>query len=212
MTTEDLILGHFDGTLSPEHEARLQTELTASSDVRSLYEQHRSLHVLLDSDAASLAPSSRLDDAVVAAALSAVPEAIGGGALSWLTAKVVGISTVVVGGLSIAFLVGSGADDAEKPVPQMVKPAPVVRTVPVAPEPTAPRVTEESPEAETSVVEQPAATKTAAPSRAGQRGERPATRPQEMPDRRPTLDFGKEDPTLIEGETIISTAEPKKTD
>lgn len=127
MTTEDLILGHFDGTLTPQEESRLQAEMSASPAARSLYEQHRSLHMMLSSDAASLVPSARLDKSVVTAALGAVPETIGGGALSWLTTKVaVGISAVVAGGVSIVMLNNSGPDTVPPAAP-----APAVSTAPV---------------------------------------------------------------------------------
>ncbi len=155
MTTEDLILGHFDGTLTPQEESRLQAEMSASPAARSLYEQHRSLHMMLSSDAASLVPSARLDRSVVTAALGAVPETVGGGALSWLTAKVaVGLSAVVAGGVSIVMLNNSGPDTVAPAAP-----APAVSTAPV---PSQAPATLEMPKSDEVKVTEPAAAPPAA--------------------------------------------------
>lgn len=204
MTTEDLILGHFDGTLSSEHEARLTTEMNTSPEARALFEQHKSLHAMLNADAATLAPSSRLDKAVVAAALGAVPEVIGTGAVSWFTGKMIaGISAVVIGGVSVAFLVGSGSDD-EKPVPSQ-PPAPVVRTVPATPAPAAPSVTEEQNTVPNAAQETPAGTQvTQAPA---SRTSKPNTVREEKPIKRNPLDLGKEDPTVIRNEKVKTVPE-----
>lgn len=200
MTTEDLILGHFDGTLSSEHEARLAAEMNTSPEVRSLFEQHKSLHAMLNADAATLAPSSRLDKAVVAAALSAVPEAIGTGAVSWFTGKVIaGISAVVVGGISVAFLVSSGSAD-EKPVPSQ-QPAPVVRTIPAAPD--APVVTQEQNQEVPKAVQETPAQKQVRESAAARTSKPSTARDEKTPRKRNPLELDRNDPTVIKTDPKI---------
>lgn len=209
MTTEDLILGHFDGTLTPQEESRLQAEMSASPAARSLYEQHRSLHMMLSSDAASLVPSARLDKAVVTAALGAVPETIGGGALSWLTTKVaVGISAVVAGGVSIVMLSNSGSDAVPPATP-----APAVHTAP-APSP-APAAIEMPKSDEVKVADPatapPAAAKSDAPkNRTGARvaGQGTATR-KGAEQKKPTLRLDPTEKTNIDRGTTIVPQENK---
>lgn len=188
MTTEDLILGHFDGTLTPQEESRLQAEMSASPAARSLYEQHRSLHMMLSSDAASLVPSARLDKSVVTAALGAVPETIGGGALSWLTTKVaVGISAVVVGGLSIVMLSDSGPDAVPAP-------APAVTTAPV---PSQPPAAIDMPKSDEAKVAEPAAAPPAeAAVRSGAQKNRTGARAAEMGTVTRKADAGEKKPAL----------------
>ncbi|MDB5036031.1 MAG: hypothetical protein JWQ98_3272 [Chlorobi bacterium] len=148
MTTEELILGHFDKALTPDEESRLQKTLSGSPEARALYDQHAALQQLLASDVAGLAPSAGLDKLAIAGALGAVPEAIGGGAAGWLGGKMVaGIAAVLVGGASIAMLVNSGSNQNQIPpvnVPASQQ-APVVRVAPAVPTPESPK-TEAAPE------------------------------------------------------------------
>ncbi|MEO5930305.1 MAG: hypothetical protein ABIR47_10275 [Candidatus Kapaibacterium sp.] len=139
MTTEELILGHFDKALTPDDESRLQRTLSGSPEARGLYDQHAALQQLLASDVAALAPSAGLDKLAIAGALGAVPEAVGGGgAAGWLGGKMVaGIAAVLVGGASIAMLVTSGSKpDQSVPVNG---PAPVVNVTPTLPAPEPPK-------------------------------------------------------------------------
>lgn len=129
MTNEDLIIGHYDKSLTSEQERMLQERISQSVETRAMYEQYGkfgNLDAALAADAAAVTPSSRLDEATVVAALSVLPEVIGGaGAFAWLSGKVaIMITAVVVGGTTIAILSNSGSDPAPKPAP---KPAPVVR-------------------------------------------------------------------------------------
>src|SRR4051794_15417923 len=110
MTTEELILGHFDRALTPQEEKLLQQRLSASPEARAMYEQHRNLDGYLSNDAMSLAPSAHLDEMTLAAALSAVPELISGGSSAWFSGKIVAtLAAVIVGGASIALLTTSGS-------------------------------------------------------------------------------------------------------
>ncbi len=182
MTTEDLILEYFDGALTPEQESRLRAEVNASPEARALFEHHRSLHAMFGADVASLAPSSALDSAVIAAALGTVPEAVGSGALSWLSGKVaVGISAVVIGGLSVALLSTGGPE----PAPAVVQPAPAVRTVPDAVQPSAeqpPAATPKSEVAEeTPGKARPSTVEAAEPRNAVRAKERATARPVQKP-------------------------------
>lgn len=223
MTTEDLILGHFDGTLTSAQEAQLQAELNGSPEIRSLYEQHRSLHSMLCADAASLAPSARLDEAVVAAALGAAPEVIGGSVVSWLTGKVVvGISAALVGGISIIMLAGPGA---EKPSVPADVPDPVVRTVPASP---APALIEESKSGEMKVVIEPSVNEpvvkepsskdpsvkdrsagSASASTPAPRHAERADEPKQQTPSKPKLKLGEENPTVIRDTNIKTKPDGK---
>ena len=111
MTTEELILGHFDESLTPVEEHQLQELLGRSPEARTLFEQHGALHRMMASDVGTLAPSSSLDDAALAAALGAVPEAIGGGAAAgWFGGKVAAaVALVAAGGISVALFSSSGS-------------------------------------------------------------------------------------------------------
>lgn len=123
MTTEELILGHFDKMLTPEQETALQEALTGSAETRALYDQHSHLNALMVADAELLEPSSRLNESVVAAALVALPEVIGGGAALWFSGKfVASVAAVVIGGGSVYF-----ATRGPAPEPVGVPKSPVVR-------------------------------------------------------------------------------------
>lgn len=129
MTNEDLIIGHYDKSLTSEQERMLQERISQSVETRAMYEQYGkfgNLDAALAADAAAVAPSSRLDEATVVAALAVLPEVIGGaGAFAWLSGKVaIMITAAVVGGTTIAILSNSGSDPAPKPAPAVRQSAP----------------------------------------------------------------------------------------
>ncbi|HVZ37934.1 MAG TPA: hypothetical protein VHI13_01560 [Candidatus Kapabacteria bacterium] len=131
MTTEELIVGHFEKSLTLEEERVLQERLAQSPETRTMYDQYRSLEATLGNDASAVAPSSRLDEATVAAALSLLPQAIGGGLLGLLSSKVVvGVTVAVIGGISIAIFANRNSSDNGATV---APPAPAVRVVPATP-------------------------------------------------------------------------------
>jgi hypothetical protein len=168
MTTEELILGHFDKALTPDDESRLQRTLSGSPEARSLYDQHAALQQLLASDVAALAPSARLDKLAIAGALGALPEAVGGGgAAGWLGGKMVaGIAAILVVGASIAMLVNSGSKQnqtAPVNVPASQQ-APVVNIAPAVPAPEPPK-SKVAPEKEKPAEIASSATKSAKPAR-----------------------------------------------
>lgn len=165
MTTEELILGHFEKSLTLEQERMLQSRLSDSPEARAMFDQHRNLDGMLNSDATVLAPSSRLNETVLAAALATVPEVIGGGSLAWLSGKVAAtISAVVIGGS--VFGIWLASDSNQPPLP--VENAPAVRTAPAPAVPPAPAVATPAP-----AIEEPKSEIAPAPSRPA---ERPATR------------------------------------
>jgi len=112
MTTEELIIGHYDGTLTTEQEHLLQQTIASSAEARSLYDTHGGIHRLLAHDVAAAKPSESLNRKVVAASLLAVPELIGAGATAWVALKVVGgVSAVVFGGIAVVSLLTSTMND-----------------------------------------------------------------------------------------------------
>lgn len=139
MTTEELIIGHFDGSLSTTQESELQSMLASSPEARSLYDTHRGISNLMVSDAAATEPSEKLNRRVLAASLMAIPETIAGGAATaWFTMKVVGgISAAVFGGLAVVSIVTSNVNsDNDKGSTDAEGPAPAVRQIPtVVPSP-----------------------------------------------------------------------------
>lgn len=130
MTNEELIIGHFEGSLEAQQQQILEQRISESPETKAMFDHYRSINNALSADATALAPNKKLDEATLAAALGLVPHVIAGGAMSWLTAKVaVGISAVVIAGASVAYFAGSGPDKtAVKPAAE----APVVRTAPAA--------------------------------------------------------------------------------
>lgn len=133
MTTEELIIGHFDGTLSTAEESDLQSMLASSTEARSLYDTHRGIHNLMASDVAATEPSEKVNRRVLAASLMALPETIAGGAATaWFTLKVVGgISAAVFGGLAVVSIVTSNvATDNSRKSYSGKPPAPAAQQMP----------------------------------------------------------------------------------
>jgi hypothetical protein len=168
MTTEELILGHFEKSLTLEQERMLQSRLSDSPEARAMFDQHRNLDGMLNSDATVLAPSSRLNETVIAAALATVPEVIGGGSLAWLSGKVAAtISAVVIGGSVFGIWLASDSNQAPLPVED----APAVRTAPAPAVPPVPAVATPAP-----AIEEPKSEITPAPSRPATRVEAPSAK------------------------------------
>ncbi len=187
MTTEELILAHYDGALTSTQERSLQEMLASSPEARSLFEQHGMLQRMLVSDAGALAPSSRLDTTVIARALATAPEPISSGTSGWFSGKIAAaIAVVVAGGVSVAVL-SSGSDTNDAPpspagmVSPVVPPAQGPVTAPaVVPAPTnAPAVTA-APEKNASVERKPV-------SRSGASESRPATVKRQRAASKPSL-------------------------
>src|ERR1041384_2233901 len=115
MTTEELILAHYDGALTSAQEQHLQELLGRSPEAHSLFEQHGVLQRMLAGDADLLAPSSRLHASALARALATAPEPISSGAAGWFSGKVAAaIAVVVAGGVTVAVL-SSGPHTSDVP-------------------------------------------------------------------------------------------------
>jgi hypothetical protein len=135
MKAEELIIGHFDKTLTQTQEAELQQLLTASPEARSLYERHDAIESMMVSDAATLAPSEKLDEVAIGAALGLLSEVSGSGAGFWLGGKIAAaITAVAVGGISIALITSSGSDHTSTVAPK--KETPAARNLPSTPAPS----------------------------------------------------------------------------
>ena len=134
MTTQELIIGHFEKTLSRDEAAELSGLMQESPDARALFDQHRSIDSMMMREAADLAPSSALDAAVIGAALGTATEVVGGGAGFWSGAKIAaGISALIVGGVSV-FMATSSETDHVLPANN----PPAVRQVPAIESPALP--------------------------------------------------------------------------
>jgi hypothetical protein len=130
MKAEELIVGHFDSSLTKAQESELQRMLAGSSEARALYDRHASIHAMLLQDAAVLAPSAALDETVIGAALAAPVEIAGGGAAGiGFGAKVAAVvSTFAVGGLALVMMT---TPTSEQRTPAASgTPVPAVRTAP----------------------------------------------------------------------------------
>lgn len=180
MTTEELIIGHFDGTLSTTQESELQSVLASSPEARSLYDTHRGISNLIASDAAATEPSEKLNRRVLAASLMAIPETIAGGAATaWFTMKVVGgISAAVFGGLAVVSIVTSNVNsDNEKGTQDAQASTPAVRRIPTvvpSPPPVIPGMEEASQTTFGEEARLKQASGSSSPQRSTPRGTRPA--------------------------------------
>lgn len=151
MTTEELIIGHFEGSLTSVEATELQEVLAASPDARSLFENHEALHSILRADAASLVPAAPLASDVLETALATPVESVGGAVVGrW------GFGQIAAGFGTLVLLVGGtfvATRTANQPAtPQVATPAPAVAPAFVLPQPTAPNppqlVERETPKAE----------------------------------------------------------------
>ena len=142
MNAEDLIIAHFDRSLTAEQEAELQQLLADSPDARALYERHEAMESMMEKDSAALAPSRELDEVVIASALGLLSGA-GGGAALWFSGKfAAAISAVAVGGLAIALVTTSTPEKTPQPVQKNIPPAAL--KLPELPQPVDAPVIEET--------------------------------------------------------------------
>lgn len=206
MTAEELIIEHFDGTLSLEQEGELTQVLASSPEARATYDRYLRVNEVLADDVVATAPSSALDERVMAAALGAIGGTIGGGSATWISGKIAAMFTVVaVGGLSLFLFLPKDADPvrSETPPPASTTPTPTKAPAPVIPVPT-PATVESG---ETTATENQRTTESNRPKRTGERstatngsrtntakpGNNSATRPSMTlnPGNATTIDDGK---------------------
>lgn len=112
MNTRDLIVGHFEGTLSQTDQGRLDQLLVSSPDARADFERHQMIEEGLAEDSRSLVPPIGLREATLAAAIGGAVSTIGGGLAAWFTTKVAFVvGTVAVGGLVVGGVLMNGGED-----------------------------------------------------------------------------------------------------
>ncbi len=112
MNTRELIVGHFEGTLTAADQSRLDHLLETSAEARADFERHQLIEDGLAEDSRNLVPPIGLREATLAAAFSGAASTIGGGITAWFTAKVaVMVGTVAVGGLVVGGLLMNDGDD-----------------------------------------------------------------------------------------------------
>jgi hypothetical protein len=196
MNAEELIIAHFDRSLSPVQETELRQLLEQSPEARSIYERHEVIEGMIERESAALTPSDRLDEAVIASALGIWTQVAGGAGL-WFAGKfAAGIATLAVGGLAVAVFSTSRIDNAPAHVQKDIPPA--VLKLPALPPPVTLPATQEAapaPTAEAPVTEPSRVTKTGpltASSQSGQ-SQKPAKQ-EEMkldgPDGATSVDHG----------------------
>jgi hypothetical protein len=128
MTTEELIIGHFEGELTPASEQELARVLESSPEARALYDAHGEMSGMMVAESQTLKPTRELDETVIASALGVLAGGIGGGAL-WLTGKVAAVllGSAAVGGIGILMY---NVFTQDEPTPSAThQPAPATRTV-----------------------------------------------------------------------------------
>jgi hypothetical protein len=196
MNAEELIIGHYEKSLTSEQESHLAALMTSSPEVRGLYEQHGRIHGLMEEDAETVQTSSKLDKVVVGAALGTLVEIAGQGIGFSLLGKVASvIGALAVGGAGIIFYnTVIDKDDADvTPTPAVTQPAPASPQL-SAPVDEQPRVDAQTPSATTStpdVSPTPAETTPSRPSGAPTQNEPAAVEPST----RPGVNFGTDGDT-----------------
>lgn len=140
MTAEELIIGHYEKSLTSEQESRLASMVDASPDVRTLYEQHGNIQALMIEEAETIETSSKLDKIVLGAALGTIAEIAGHGIGFSLLGKVASVVGVLaVGGAGFVLYNSMTGDDVT------TRPQPAVRTSPSTSTPIDPsRTTEQA--------------------------------------------------------------------
>lgn len=112
MTTQDLIIGHYEGTLTRAEQTKLDGLLASSPETRTLFEQHGVVEEKMKEESEELAPPFGLREATLGAALGTAASTIGGGIATWLTGKfVIAVSTVVIGGAAVGLGIALSGDD-----------------------------------------------------------------------------------------------------
>lgn len=212
MNVQELIIGHYEQSLTPEQEGQLSMMLDESPEARALYQQHGRIHSMMVGEAEIIQPSRKLEKAVVAAALGAAVEIGGQAAGISFAGKIIAAATaVVVGGISVGIIMNSGDDPKpESPGAQTpaVKNIPPALPIPTPIESTGTDAAEVEPVTEKpNDVQQPAGS---APS-----GTRPGTKPNAAPSNGQggangqggEIDLGDEGETIIRDSTKI---DPKR--
>jgi len=134
MTTEELIIGHFEGDLDAAEAEQLRDALDASPDARALFENHESLHSLLRTDAATLVPAAPLVSRVLDAALATPSEVATKTVSRW------GVTQIAAGFGALVLLVGGTLIATRPSETALPAPAPAVAPPAITLEPTVPNL------------------------------------------------------------------------
>ena len=112
MTTQDLIIGHYEETLTETQQAELDSLLENSPEAQTLFEQHGVIEESMKKESEELVPPFGLREATLGAALATVVETIGGGIAAWLSSKIaITVTTVIVGGAAVGLGIALSGDD-----------------------------------------------------------------------------------------------------
>jgi hypothetical protein len=158
MTAEELIIGHYEKSLTSDQESHLASMVDASPEVRTLYEQHGNIQALMIEEAETIETSSKLDKVVLGAALGTLAEIAGQGVGFSLLGKVASVvGALAVGGAGFVLY---NVMDRDEVSPKANPPA--VRTAPSTSGPVMPSQTTgtNAGTENTAVTETPSATET----------------------------------------------------
>ncbi|MCC7438605.1 MAG: hypothetical protein IT211_08945 [Armatimonadetes bacterium] len=148
MTTQELLIGYFEGGLTPEESLHLETMLSGSAELRAQFNQHQQIHSMMQREAEETKPSETLDEATIGAALGLLGQTVGGASIAfWSGTKIAAtIGTVVVGGAVTWFAVTQNPEPPQAPSATTTQPAPTIQTAPVPqlPDPAVAPVTEQA--------------------------------------------------------------------
>ena len=112
MTTQDLIIGHYEETLTETQQAELDSLLENSPEAQTLFEQHGVIEESMKKESEELVPPFGLREATLGAALATAVETIGGGIAAWLSSKIaITVTTVIVGGAAVGLGIALSGDD-----------------------------------------------------------------------------------------------------
>lgn len=135
MTMQDLIVGHYEGVLTPSQQQELQALLASSPEARAIYERHGVMQEAMEEESERLIPPIALRQATIGAALGVAAESVGGGIAAWFTTKVaVAIGTVVVGGAAAGIILSNSGDDEQGKTPPAAVTAPAATDPAPAPD------------------------------------------------------------------------------
>ena len=205
MTTQELLIGHFEGGLTPEESLHLETMLSGSAELRAQFHQHQQIHSMMQREAEETKPSDALDEATIGAALGLLGQTVGGASIAfWTGTKIAAtIGTVVVGGAVTWFAVTQNPEP-QAPAATTTQPAPTIQTAP-APQLQAPTVAPVvvAKPASSSSTGQVTSTSSSKESNAARlKNDKGDTQDGKM-------DIGKEDPVNVDGGTKFSNEKPK---
>lgn len=123
MTIQELVIGHFEGTLGAAESAELDRLLASSPEAKAAFDRQKAIEETMAEDADALVAPSALREVTLAAALGTAVQTIGGGLGAFFTTKIAAtLGGVVAGGLIIGGVVLSNDDDGSGDPASMTPP------------------------------------------------------------------------------------------